>query len=130
MLDTKMASYLIKGKSAPLRAKLLSVPLSQLCISAVTQGELLFGLAKKAEAVALKIAVREFLVRLDILPWGSAAAERYGVLRARLEARGTPMGNLDMMIAAHALAKEAFLVTNDRAFSRVEGLTVENWTKT
>ncbi len=128
MLDTNMASFLIRGASAPLKARLLSVPMAHMCVSAVTQGELVFGLARRPEASALRTAVREFLVRLDVLAWDSAAAERYGALRASLEGLGTPMGNLDTLIAAHALATGAVLVTNDQAFRRVEGLSVEDWT--
>ena len=128
MLDTNMASFLIRGSSAPLKARLLSVPMAQLCVSAVTQGELVYGLARRPDASALRTAVREFLVRLDVLPWDSSAAERYGALRASLERLGMPLGNLDTLIAGHALATGAVLVTNDQAFSRVEGLMVEDWT--
>jgi len=102
--------------------------MAQLCMSAVTQGELVCGLARRPDATALKTAVREFLVRLEVLAWDSGAAERYGVLRALLERLGTPMGNLDTLIAAHALASGAVLVTNDQAFRRVEGLSVEDLT--
>lgn len=128
MLDTNMASFLIRGSSGPLKARLLSVPMAQLCVSAVTQGELVYGLARRPDASALRTAVREFLVRLDVLPWDGPAAERYGALRASLERLGTPLGNLDTLIAGHALATGAVLVTNDQAFSRVEGLMVEDWT--
>ena len=72
-------------------------------------------------------AVREFLMRIDVLPWDSAAATRYGVLRAALEFSGAPLGNLDTLIAAHALAADAILVTHDHAFARVPALVVENW---
>ena len=61
------------------------------------------------------------------LAWDSAAATRYGALRAVLEANGTPLGNLDTLIAAHALATAAILVTNDQAFARVPNLAIENW---
>lgn len=71
--------------------------------------------------------VREFLLRVSVQPWDSNVARRYGELRAALERRGRPIGDLDMMIGAHALALGAVLVTNDRAFSRIEGLRVENW---
>lgn len=129
MLDTNMASFVIRGATPPLKARLVSVPMAQLCASAVTQGELFYGLARKPEATALKGAVHAFLSRLDVLPWDSAAAERYGSLRASLERLGTPLGNLDTLIAAHALSADAVLVTNDQAFRRIEGLQVEDWTK-
>jgi tRNA(fMet)-specific endonuclease VapC len=66
---------------------------------------------------------------VDSLPWDSNAARRYADVRATLEIAGTPMGNLDMMIAAHALAEEAVLVTNDRSFRRLKELKIEDWTK-
>jgi tRNA(fMet)-specific endonuclease VapC len=77
----------------------------------------------------LKTAVDEFLLRVDSLAWDSNAARRYADLRAALEIAGTAMGNLDMMIAAHALAAEAILVTNDRSFCRLKNLKIEDWTK-
>lgn len=128
MLDTNMVSYLIRGSSPTLKARLLTVPMAQLCVSAVTQGELVYGLARRPEASALKAAVRELLVRLEVLPWDSPAAEHYGALRASLERMGTPLGNLDTLIAGHALAADAVLVTNDQAFGRVVGLRIEDWT--
>lgn len=127
MLDTNVASYIVRGPSPVLAARLVAVPMSQLCVSSITQGELLYGVARKPGATNLQIAVREFLMRVDVLAWDSAAATRYGVLRAALEANGTPLGNLDTLIAAHTLAADAILVTNDQAFARVPALVVENW---
>lgn len=127
MLDTNIASYIIRGSGLALATRLVSVPITQLCVSSITQGELLYGLARRSGASNLQIAVREFLMRIDVLPWDSAAATRYGVLRAALEASGTPLGNLDTLIAAHALAINVVLVTNDQAFERVPSLVVENW---
>jgi tRNA(fMet)-specific endonuclease VapC len=72
--------------------------------------------------------VRELLRRVDVLPWNSAAAERYGVLRADLERRGRSLAPLDLLIAAHALNAEAVLATNDRTFGQVADLDVEDWT--
>lgn len=127
MLDTNIASYIVRGPSPALAARLMAVPMAQVCVSAVTEGELLYGLARRPGATALQTAVREFLKRVEVLVWDSAAATRYGALRAGLEAAGTPMGNLDTLIAAHALAAAAILVTNDQAFARVPALVVENW---
>ena len=103
--------------------------MSRLLISAVTEAELLYGAARKSDSVRSKTAVDEFLLRVDSLPWDSNAARRYADLRAAVEIAGAPMGNLDMMIAAHALAAEAILVTNDRSFSRLKNLKIEDWTK-
>jgi len=129
MLDTNTASYIIKGNIPRVRERLLKVPMSGLLISAVTEAELLYGAARKSDSVRLKTAVDEFLLRVDSLPWDSNAARRYADLRAALEIAGTPMGNLDLMIAAHALAAEAILVTNDRSFFRLKHLKIEDWTK-
>ena len=79
--------------------------------------------------VRLATLVEEFLLTVTILPWDSEAAKQYGLLRARLEREGRPMGNLDMMIGAHAIAEDAVLVTNDRAFTRIKNLKVVDWTK-
>jgi tRNA(fMet)-specific endonuclease VapC len=129
LLDTDTASYIIRGNIPRVRERLLKVPMSQVLISAVTEAELLFGAARKREAVRLKTAIDEFLLRVDSLPWDSNAARRYAGVRAALEIAGTLMGNLDMMIAAHALAEEAVLVTNDRSFRRLKELKIEDWTK-
>ena len=127
LLDTNTASYIIKGNISKVREHLLTVPMAEVGISAVTEAELRFGAARKPEARRLGLAVEEFLLRLEILPWDSEAAKRYAQLRADLEKKGEPMGNLDMMIAAQALAAEAVLVTHDRVFRRVKGLEVEDW---
>ena len=127
MLDTNIASYIVRGPGAALAARLVAVPMAQLCVSSITQAELLHGLARKPSATSLHLAVREFLARLEVLAWDSAAATVYGPLRAQLEAAGTPLGNLDTLIAAHALAAGATLVTNDHAFTRVPGLAIDNW---
>ena len=129
LLDTNTASFVIKGNIPRVRERLLKVPMAQLSISAVTEAELLFGAARKPEAVRLKVAVEEFLLRVEALPWDSIAARHYAEIRATLERHGKPMGNLDMMIAAHSLAVEAVLVTNDRSFRRLGKLRLEDWTK-
>jgi tRNA(fMet)-specific endonuclease VapC len=129
LLDTNTASYVIKGNNPRVRERLLKVPMAQLAISTVTEAELLFGAARKPAAARLKTAVEEFLLRVEALPWDSKAARSYADVRAALERSGAQMGNLDMMIAAHALAVEAILVTNDRAFRRLNRLRLENWTK-
>ena len=98
------------------------------CISAITAGELAFGLARRPQATALKRTVDEFLRRVDVLPWDAEVAATYGPLRARLQASGTSLAALDTQIAAHALHIQATLVTNDQAFRQVPGLMLEDWT--
>ena len=86
-------------------------------------------MARRPDATHLQTVVNEFLLRMTILPWDSEAAQQYGLLRATLERQGRPMGNLDMMIGAQALASDLVLVTNDQAFKRIKQLKVEDWTK-
>lgn len=127
LLDTNSVSHLIK-RHPQATQRLLAVPMHSLCISAITAGEMAFGLAKRPDAAALRAAVHEFLRRVDVLPWDSAVAITYGALRAQLQAKGTPLAPLDTQIAAHALHASAILVSSDKAFRQVNGLTVEDWT--
>ena len=126
MLDTNAVSDFIKN-SGNVRARGVRLPTSTLYISAVTEGELLFGLAKKPDAINLHKAVYEFINRVEVLPWDSTAATKYGELRALLESKGRILGGLDLMIAAHALSGGFVLVTKDKAFAQVDGLHIENW---
>ena len=127
MLDTNTVSYLIKAHPAVAR-RVMAASMASLCVSAITGGELLFGLAKRPDAKRLHIAVRELLRRVDVLPWSSAIAERYGVVRAEMERCGKILAPLDLLIATHALDLGTVLVTNDQAFNQVNGLHVEDWT--
>ena len=130
MLDTNTASYIIKGEPVVVREHLRQVPMASVCISSITQAELLRGVAKKPEAKRLPIAVKEFLIRVDIMPWDSAAAEAYARLRTSCEREGTPLGTMDMLIAAHSVAVGAILVTNDQAFYKIKhDLSLEDWTR-
>jgi tRNA(fMet)-specific endonuclease VapC len=129
LLDTNTASYIIKGNFPRVRERLVRVPMAEVGVSVVTEAELRFGVAKKPEANRLGEAVEEFLLRVEIVAWDSAAAKSYATIRAVLERAGDPMGNLDMMIAAQALAAQAVLVTHDRVFHRVKALKIEDWTK-
>jgi len=129
LLDTNTASYVIKGNFPRVRARLLRVPMAEVGISVVAEAELRFGVARRPEAATLRRVVEEFLLRVEVLPWNSEAAQQYARIRAALEKEGEPMGNLDLMIAAQALAVEAVLVTHDQVFRRVKGLKVEDWSR-
>jgi len=128
MLDTNTVSHLLKEHSSVVR-KVVATPMAALCISAITEGELLFGLAKRPDAKRLHRAVSEFLRRVDVLPWDSTVAEHYGTIRAGMERHGMILAPLDLLIATHALSVGAVLVTNDRAFGQVPDLHVEDWTE-
>ena len=127
MLDTNTISSLIK-KNPVVSRKIASVPMERLCLSVISEGEILYGLAKKPHAKNLHLAVQEFLKRVDVMVWDTNVAEHYGVLRAQLESNGNLLGPLDMQIAAHASQLGAILVTNDQAFKRIQKLQVEDWT--
>jgi tRNA(fMet)-specific endonuclease VapC len=127
LLDTNIASHFIKGTCAAVDRHMNRVSMAQVAISAVTEGELRYGLARRPEATRLARLVEDFLIRVAILPWDSTCALQYGRLRAQQEAQGTPLGNLDTMIAAQALAAGATLVSNDGAFRRIKGLKIEDW---
>lgn len=128
LLDTNIASYVIKRNVPHVRERLLRTPISEIGISVITEAELVFGVERKGAPAHLRVAVEELLLRVEILPWDSGAARRYAELRSALEGSGTPMSHFDLMIAAHALAVRATLVTHDRVFRHVKHLKIEGWT--
>jgi tRNA(fMet)-specific endonuclease VapC len=128
MLDTNTVSSLLKQNQGVCE-RITSLPMDRLCLSVITEGELLYGLAKKPNAHNLHRVVHEFLKRVDVLTWDSDVAAHYGDLRVELEAKGNVLGSLDMQIAAHASQIGAVLVTNDQAFKKVGQLKVEDWTR-
>ncbi len=131
LLDTNIASHVIRGDRPQISQRLASIPVEEIAISAVTEGELLYGLARRNYPALLTERVRQFLLRVDILPWDHEVTQTYADLRAACEAKGVPLAPLDMMIAAQAIAADAILVTNDKAFSRVpDPLRTENWDHT
>lgn len=129
MLDTDMSSYIIKGLLPDAEAILAAIPPTELCISAVTSAELRYGLKRLPTGHHLHLRVQRFLEIIKILPWDAAAATLYADIRHQLTISGQPIGELDMMIAAHALAANAVLVTNNtRHFARIAApLVIENW---
>ena len=131
LLDTNTASYVIKGNFPRVRERLMKTQMAEVGISVITEAELRFGVARKPAAVKLRTAIEEFLLRVETLPWDSEAAQQYGQIRAALERVGQPMGNLDMMIAAHSLALAAVLVTNNtRHYERIPApLMLQDWSE-
>ncbi len=129
MLDTNTVSYIARGRSTAARARLLALSDDDTaCISAITEAEVRYGLAKRPEATALRVLMDGFLDSIRILPWGRSEAQAYGILRAKLGASGRLLGNMDLMIAAHAIAADAVLVTNDRGLTQVDDLPASvNW---
>jgi tRNA(fMet)-specific endonuclease VapC len=129
LLDTNTVSYIVRGRSPAARARLQALNAGDVaCISSITEAEVRYGLARRPQAHTLRAAIEGLLFKLPILPWGSPEAAAYGNLRAKLEAAGTVLSELDLLIAAQAIAANAVLVTNDRALARIKDLhgTV-NW---
>jgi tRNA(fMet)-specific endonuclease VapC len=129
MLDTNMVSYITKGHSQAARNRMLNMENDEVvCLSVITEAEIRYGLAKRPEATALRERMEWFLAAIKVLPWGRDEARAYGALRAKLESSGKTLENMDMQIAAHAIAIGAVLVTNDKAFAHVDDLhATVNW---
>ena len=128
LLDTDTCIYLIKKKPPETLAELQSKEISSVAISAITLSELEYGVAKSTKPDRNKLALARFLAPLEVLPFDDRAASHYGPVRAQLEKQGTPIGPLDTLIATHALAVGATLVTNNVSeFRKVAELPVENW---
>lgn len=127
LLDTNICIYIINSRPPEVLAHFHQYRLGEIGISSVVAAELAYGVAKSG-SVRNRKALEMFLAPLEVLPFCDRAIWTYGELRANLERRGTPIGSLDTMIAAHALSLDAVLVTNNlREFSRIEGLRLENW---
>ena len=128
LLDTDTCSYAIRNASTTLDARLATASPDSLAISAVTRAELMFGLEKRGNPRELTRLVHGFLDRVAVMPWDAQAADHFAKLRALLERGGTPIGIFDTMIAGHAVALKATLVTNNQKhFQKVKALKFENW---
>ena len=130
MLDTNICIYIIKKNPEGVIKRLRRTRISQVGISSITLSELEYGVAKSSRPDQNQFALTQFLAPLEILPYDDEAAQRYGRLRAFLEDQGTPIGSLDLLIAAHALSIGCILVTNnEKEFRRVPNLRIDNWVK-
>ncbi|KTK39580.1 twitching motility protein PilT [Enterobacter hormaechei subsp. hoffmannii] len=126
MLDTNIVSHLVRQHPEVVNRYSQITP-EKMCISSVTEAELLYGVAKKQNN-KLHETIMEFLKTITVCAWDSEAAATYGELRAAMEKKGKVMGDLDQLIAAHAISRGTTIVTNDHAFGMVQDLTVEDWT--
>lgn len=128
MLDTDTFSYLVSGRRPAVR-KQVARHQKAIVLSAITLAESLFGARKNGSQKLLSV-ISLFREIFPVQPWNSDAAEVYSKIRAEMEGRGQPIGNMDMLIAASAIASGCTLVTNnERHFRRVPGLTLANWTQ-
>ncbi len=128
MLDTNICIYAIKNKPMHVLQKIYENMAEGLCLSAITLTELEYGIANSASPDKNSAALLQFVSILEILPFDDFAAAQYGQIRSCLQRKGTPIGTLDMLIAAHALSEDLILVTNNtREFERVPGLRIIDW---
>ena len=127
MLDTNICIYVIKNRPPKLRERFNRLA-DQLCISAITLGELIYGTEKSSRPMENLSIVEQFAARLEVLAFANKAAAHFGQLRAELERAGEPVGAYDMLIGGHARSEGLVLVSNNvREFRRIKGLRVENW---
>ena len=128
LLDTNICIYIINARPPAVLARFQQHRLGDIGLCSVVAAELAYGVAKSGSA-RNRQALEMFLAPLAVLPFDEAAFWAYGSLRADLERRGTPIGALDTLIAAHALSQQALLVThNTREFAQVSGLQLADWT--
>ena len=129
LLDTNTVTYIVNGQSMKARKRLKEeLVYSAVSISAITQAEILFGLEKKPEATRLRAAVAALFQALPILAWDGQAAQAYAGFRARLSVAGKSLSAMDLLIASHASAAHAVLVTHDKALLQVASLlNVVDW---
>ena len=126
MLDTDICSYVIKNFNDSVGSN-YNAHFDDCCISAMTYGELIFW-AQKKNSPRLSESIRLLVNQLDIVPLDELAMEHYARIRVGLENAGTPIGNMDMLIAASALSAGARLIThNTKHFAKIKGLKVEDW---
>ena len=130
LLDTNICIYIIKKRPTIVFEKFQSLSIGSVGISSITLAELQYGIMKSSDPIKNQEALNKFLTPIEILDFDFFASTDYGKVRANLEQKGTPIGPLDTLIAAHAKSLDLILVTNnEREFERIIGLKIENWTK-
>jgi tRNA(fMet)-specific endonuclease VapC len=130
MLDTNMCIYIAKHRPPEVRTRFERLKPGQLIMSAITYGELCYGASKSSQQAHALAQLQELVHDVPVEELDSMAAEAYGEIRATLEREGRVIGNNDLWIGAHALARKLTLATNnEREFKRIPGLSLENWTK-
>lgn len=129
MLDTNICIYIIRQQPAAVLKRFLEYQVGDIGISSITLSELRYGVAKSAHREKNAKALDEFIIPLEVVPFDEEAASAYGGIRTKLEKAGTPIGSMDMLIAAHAVSQGVALVTNNtREFCRIPHLTIVDWT--
>jgi tRNA(fMet)-specific endonuclease VapC len=129
LLDTNIVSYLLNGKMPAAHVRYNGTPQEDIVVSAISEAEVFYGLAKRPGAIRLRLAAESFFSGKSVLSWDSEAARCFGELRAAQERKGQSLSVEDLMIAAHALALDLVLITHDKAFAFVDDLKIEDWTE-
>jgi len=128
LLDTNICIYLIKQKPLHVYEKFITLSIGSVGLSTITVSELTYGVTKSSNPEKNRDALEQFLLPIESLDFDMNAAIEYGKIRTYLEKKGTPIGPLDTLIAAHAKSLNVILVTNNtREFSRVPHLSIQNW---
>jgi tRNA(fMet)-specific endonuclease VapC len=128
MLDTDTSSYIMKRSHSAVLKRLQNVAVADVCISVITQSELMFGVEASPRQQRDQVALDEYLRQVQVLDYPVEAAVRYAQIRRHLQQRGSMIGANDLFIAAHARSLELILVTHNTAeFRRVPGLKIEDW---
>ena len=128
LLDTNICIYIIKQKPKDVIERFRQAQVSEIGVSSITLSELEYGVMKSAKPEQNKLALAQFIAPIEISAYDDVAAQHYGVIRAHLERQATPIGSLDMLIAAHALSQNSVLITNNESeFKRIPNLKIENW---
>lgn len=128
LLDTNIVSFIIKRASPALIHRVRGLSAGTFAISAVTEAEIRLGLELAPPEAKFRPLAEEYLREVQIEVWDSESAAHYALLAARQQRLGKPLAPLDTMIAAHALSHNQTLVTNDKAFRHIKGLSLEDWT--
>ena len=130
MLDTDISSYIMKRTHSVVLKRLQTVAVSDVCVSAITKAELLYGVEVSPRRQKDQVALDEYLRYVAVLDYPATAALDYARIRAQLKQRGMMIGSNDLLIAAHALCLGLMLVSNNtKEFGRIQGLKIENWTE-
>jgi tRNA(fMet)-specific endonuclease VapC len=128
LLDTNICIYIKNHRPPEVLARFSKLPPGRVAMSAITYGELCFGAEKSSKPKEAHQILEHLIALIPVLPLDEHVSVHYGKIRQQLQAKGKPIGNNDLWIAAHALAGKLILVTNNEAeFKRVPGLKVENW---
>jgi len=129
LLDTTICIYIIKQQPSAVLKRFLGYQVGDIGISSITLSELSYGVAKSRQREKNARALEEFVIPLEVVSFDDSAAHVYGAIRANLEKAGTPIGAMDMLIAAHAVSLDTPLVTNNiREFARIPALKIIDWT--